>query len=171
MAGLRGNNAWWAFKVQSAKGSVGAFSESETTNTKQKGSKVPFSGGNIEPGRSFGQLAETDASRDRGVSYAKVGSMSGSPECYVRDDSIGALLYYVLGADAPTGTTNFTHVITPSNTLPYVTFYRMLSETLYEQFKDCMVSSLNIKTSAGEPITASASVVGIESKRLTADPT
>lgn len=171
MAGLRGNNAWWAYKVQSAKGTPAAFVETETPAAKQKGFKVPFSGGSIEPGRTFGQLAETDASRDRGVSYAKVGGMSGTPEAYVRDDSIGALLYYTLGADASTGPVNFNHVITPANTVPYVTFWRMLSETLYEQFTDCMVSSLNIKTTAGEPLTAAASVVGIKSTRLTTDPT
>jgi hypothetical protein len=133
--------------------------------------KVPFSGGSIAPVREIDQLAETDASRDQGVSFARSGGVEGTPECYVRDASIGALLFYALGADAPTGTTNFTHVLTPANSIPYVTFWRDIADTLFEQYQDCFVSSLTIRAGAGDPLTAAIGVNGLQSTRLTTDPT
>jgi hypothetical protein len=163
MAGLRGNTAWLMYQKQSVKGTAAAVAKATTI-------KSPYSGGSISPTREFDQLAETDANRDQGVSYVKIGGVSGNPEVYVRDASIGAFLFYVLGADAVTGATNYTHTITPAQSIPYVTFWNGLSETLYEQFKDCFVSSLEIKATAGSPLTATANILGREATRLTTDP-
>lgn len=165
MAGLRGNQAWLAFQKQTAKGTPAVWASTSAY-------KVPFSGGNVAPVRTIDQLAETDASRDQGVSFVRTGGVEGTPECYVRDASIGALLFYALGADAPTGTMpNFTHVITPANSIPYVTFARDIADTLFEQYQDCFVSSLTIRAGAGDPLTAALSINGLSSTRLTTDPT
>src|SRR4051812_31083941 len=138
MAGMRGNQAWLMFQKQTAKGTPAVVS---ATNAY----KVPFSGGSIGPVRTIDQLAETDASRDQGVSFVRTGGVEGAPECYVRDASIGALLTYTLGADAVAGTMpNFTHTITPANSIPYVTFWRDIADTLFEQYQDCFISSLTI---------------------------
>jgi hypothetical protein len=72
MAGLRGNQAWLMFQKQTAKGTPAVVS---ATNAY----KVPFSGGSIAPVRSIDQLAETDASRDQGVSFARSGGVEGTP--------------------------------------------------------------------------------------------
>src|SRR4051812_18021865 len=143
MAGLRGNQAWLMFAKQTGKGVTPVPA---ATNAY----RVPFSGGNIAPVRAFGNLAETDANRDQGVSYVASGGVEGTPECYVRDSSLGALLQAVLGTSLPTGTTpNFVHTITPANTVPYVTFWKDLSDTLYERYNDCFVSSLTVRAAAG----------------------
>lgn len=164
MAGLRGNTAWLMYQKQTAKGTPAVVSAANAY-------KVPFSGGSIAPVRTIDQLAETDASRDQGVSFARTGGVEGTPECYVRDASIGALLFYALGADAVTGTMpNFVHTLTPANSIPYVTFWRDIADTLFEQYQDCFVSSLVIRAGAGDPLSAAVSVNGLQATRLTADP-
>lgn len=163
MAGLRGNTAWLMFAKQTAKGTPATPAVANTF-------KVPFTGGSINPTREIDQLAETDSSRNVGISFTKTGGVDGTPECYVRDASVGALLFYALGADAVTGTTNFVHTITPANTIPYVTFWRDIADTLFEQYSDCKISNLTISTTAGSPLTAAVTVNGLASTRLTADP-
>jgi hypothetical protein len=163
MAGLRGNQAWLLAAKQATKGTPATVAAATTY-------KNPFTGGNIAPVRETDNLSETDASRDQGVAYVTTSGVEGSPELYARDDSAGAYLFWALGAVATTGTTNFTHVITPSNTLPYVTFWRNISNTLYERFTDCKVSSLTISAEAGSPLSIATSVQGLQATRLTADP-
>ena len=172
MAGLKGNNAWWMFQRQTEKGTIATVKKPSSVKTETVGAfKQPFSGGNIEPNRVFGKLAETDASRNIGVSYAKVGGVKGNPEGYVRDDWIGSALQGVLGLDAVIAAEpNYTHTITPTLSIPYFTFWKMQSETLYEQYKDCIFSSLQIKTTPGEPLVGTATVLGLQAKRLTTDP-
>lgn len=164
MAGMRGNQAWVMAQKQTAKGTVATFAAASAY-------KMPLSGGNIGPVRETDQLAETDSSRDRGVTYVTTGGVEGSPEFYVRDASIGFWLWAALGADAVTGTMpNFTHVITPSNSLPYITVWRDIADTLYEQYRDCKVGSLSISAEAGQPLTATAGIQGLQSTRLTVAP-
>jgi hypothetical protein len=163
MAGLRGNQAWLLAKKQTGKG---VAADPNTTGAY----KMPFSGGNISPVRETDNLAETDSSRDRGVTYVTTSGVEGSPEFYVRDSSIGFWLFAALGADAVTGTTNFTHVLTPANSLPYITAWRNIADTLFEQYRDCKVGSLAISAEAGAPLTATAGIQGLQASRLTAAP-
>lgn len=163
MAGLRGNIGWIMGAKQAAKGTAATPADATTW-------KNPFSGGNIGPTREIDQLSETDSSRDRGVSYVVTGGVEGSPELYVRDASIGAYLYWALGDAAVTGSTNFVHTITPATTLPYVTFWRNIGDTLFESFTDCKVGGLTIAAEAGQPLTATANILGRTPKILTADP-
>src|SRR3712207_3006533 len=124
MAGLRGNEAWLMFAKQASKGTAATVATATTH-------KVPFSGGNISPVRETDSLSETDSSRDQGAPYTVTSGVEGTPECYVRDTHVGGLLLGVLGADTVTGTMpNYVHTITPSNTLPYFTFWRSISSTL-----------------------------------------
>jgi hypothetical protein len=143
MAGLRGNNAWLMLAKQSAKGTA-ATPAVATTH------KLPFSGGNIGPVRETDNLSETDASRDQGVPYVTTTGVEGSPEVYVRDASIGAILTW----SARRGRRHrhdaeLHHAITPSNTLPYFTFWRNLSDTLWERYQDCQIGSATISGEAG----------------------
>lgn len=163
MAGLRGNEAWLMMAKQSAKGTPATVATATTHRT-------ALSGGNIGPVRETDIFAETDASRDQGVPFVTTSGVEGSPEIGVRDKNIGLVLLGVLGADAVTGTTDFTHVITPSNTLPYMTFWKGLSSTLYERYQDCQIGSVTLSAEAGGVLTAAMGIQGLVPTRLTADP-
>lgn len=165
MAGLRGNTAWLMAGKQSAKGVAHT-----TSITAPKTYKNPFSGGSIAPTRETDRLAETDSNRDVGVSFVKTTGVEGTPEFYVRDDSVAAWLYWGLGAVASSGTTNYTHTITPANSIPYITVWRNIADTLWEQFTDCQVSTLTFSSEAGMPLTVSAAIQGRTATRLTSDP-
>jgi hypothetical protein len=164
MAGLRGNEAWLMFAKQASKGTT-ATPATLTTH------RTAFSGGNIGPVLESDVFAETDASRDQGVPFKVASGVEGSPEVGVRDNNIGLILLGVLGADAVSGTgPNYTHAITPSNTLPYLTFWKGLSSTLYESYTDCMISSVTISAETGGVMTAAMGIQGRTPLRLTADP-
>jgi hypothetical protein len=169
MAGLRGNQAWLLAMKQSGKLGAGAAPVPSDT-VPNTAFKMPFSGGNIMPTRETDRLAETDASREIGDLYIQSTGVEGSPEFYVRDASIGFWLWAVMGAVAVTGTTNFVHTITPADSLPYIACWRNLSQTLYEEYKDCKVGSLNISAEAGQPLAATAGIQGLRATRLTATP-
>ena len=160
MAGLRGGQAYIARAKQTAKG---------TPNTTYA-EREPFSGGNIAPSREIDNLSETDANRDQGISYVQQTGVEGSPERYVRDTTIHHHLYDALGAIATTGTTDFEHVITPANSLPYLTLLKGLGGTLWEQFNDCKVGELTISSDTGGALTVSSDVQGREAVRLTSEP-
>lgn len=170
MAGLKGNVAWLAAAKQSARGTAAtvALPAAAVPGTY----KVPFAGGSIAPVRQTDNLSETDSSRDRGTSYVVTSGVEGEPSFYVRDANIGFWLQAGLGADAVTGTTpNFIHTLTPSNSLPYITAWRNIADTLWEQYLDCKVNSLGISAQAGQPLMCSAGIQGRQSTRLTTDPT
>jgi len=162
MGGLRGNDALFAFEKQTGKGTP------KTTATNWD--VTPFSGGSIGPVRAIENLSETDSSRDQGVAYVQNYSVEGTPEIYVRDENLHHVLESVLGTLSTTGTTNYTHTITPSSTLSYYTMYREIGDTLWERFEDCKVSEVTISAEAGQPLTASLNVMGRNAVRLTAQP-
>lgn len=159
MAGLRGNQAWWGWGKQSVKGTAASIAF-----------KSPFSGGSIGPTRNTAQLSETDANRDEGVTYVEQAGAEGSPEMYVRDSNIHSILNAALGATVTSGTTNYTHTTTPANNIPYLTLWKMLGGTLFEEFTDCLISELTISADTAGPLTATLSVMGREAERLAADP-
>jgi hypothetical protein len=170
MSGIAGNKAWWMIQKQTAKGTPAT----PILGTTAIGGayRLPFSGGSLAVNRVFGKLAETDASRDQGVSFAKVGGLAGTPEAYVRADSFAGLASYALGANTDGGTTpKFTHTATAGTASPpYITVWNGVGETLYEQYQDCFINSLQVKTTAGEPLTAAMNILGIKTTRLTTDP-
>jgi hypothetical protein len=158
MAGLRGNQAYLVSAAQSAKG---------TPATAWKQTNFFSSNASISPTRSIGQLSETDSNRQAGDNFVEQTSAEGSPQIYVREDTIHSWLYYALGAKVDSGETNFKHVMTPSAALPYLTLGRGIGGTLFEQFNDCMVSELNIAAGTAQPLTATATVMGIAAVRQT----
>ncbi len=169
MAGLRGNEAWLLAAKQTGKGVAAAVA---APGTGVAGAyKLPLSGGNISPVRETDNLSETDASRDQGVAYVTTSGVEGAPEFYVRDESAPFWLHAALGSIVSSGIApNRTHTITPSNALPYITAWRNISSTLYEQFRDCKVGSLTVSADAGAPLTLAAGIQGLQATRLTANP-
>jgi len=268
MAGLRSNQAWFMAQKQTAKGTI-ATPAVPTTGV-AGAYKMPFSGGNIGPTRNSDHLSETDANRDRGVTYVSSVGVEGTPEFYVRDASVGFWLQAALGgADAVTGGvagttsiattgiptggtftltmsgrttaaiaynataavvqtalnnlgiypqftsvsggplptavvltaaasaiptitadstgltggttptatitpgttgTAFSHTLTPGNTLPYISCWRSIADTLWESYQDCKVGTFTMSASAGSPLTAHAGIKGVVPTRLTTDP-
>lgn len=169
MAGLRGNEAWVLAAKQTAKGAAATIALPATGVAGAY--KMPLSGGNIAPVRETDNLSETDSSRDQGVAYVTTSGVEGSPEFYVRDASVPFWLHAALGSIASAGTApNRTHTITPGNVLPYITVWRNISSTLYEQFRDCKVGSVTVSADAGQPLTIAAGIQGLQATRLTADP-
>jgi hypothetical protein len=158
MAGLRGNQALFALAKQTAKGSP---------NTTYAASYA-FTGGSIQPSRSVGNLSETDAQRDQGVSYVENFGIEGTPEVYVREGNVHRLVHAALGATNTTGTTNYVHTATPAAALPYYTLYREIGGTLFEQFDDCMANEITFSADAGAPMTVGLSWLGLQATRLAA---
>lgn len=162
MAGLRGNDALFALQKQSARASAAALdADSDVT---------PFTGGNIGPARAIDQLSETDSSRDEGVSYVQQTSVAGNPEFYLRDSIAHHVLEAAMGTINTTGTTNYVHALTLASVIPYYTFYKEQSDTLYEKYADCMVNELTVSAEAGGPLTAGLDIVGRSATRLAAQP-
>lgn len=159
MAGIAGNLAWWGIAKQTAKNAPAATATYRT----------PFSGGNIVPAREVGRLAETDGSRDRGRSYVQQHSVQGTPEMYVRDDNVGMLLLAAMGADAASGTTNFTHIFTMGAALPYMTLFKGVGNIVYEKYQDVFISSLAFRAEAGQPLTVAAGVRGRQASFASVD--
>lgn len=168
MPALRGNVGWVMAQKQTA---FGTLATPAIPGAAAGAFKQALAGGGMAPSRTVANLAETDSSRDQGVSYVQNETIGGSPEFYARDDSLGFWLWAVLGADAATGTSpNWVHTITPANSLPYISVWRDVSDVLWEAYRDCKVSSLTIAASAGQPLTATATINGVTSTRLTTDP-
>lgn len=160
MAGIPGNQAWFGVGRQASKGTAADIIF-----------KDPFTGGNITPERPIERLSETDDNRDQGVAYLQRYGVTGSPECYVRDDSIVMHLLGVLGAISTSGAgPNYTHELTPATTLPYMTLFRSIGTAFWENYLNCLYNGLTIKGEAGGALTMSADIVGTLANQLAADP-
>lgn len=163
MAGLRGNQATVGVAKQTAFGTASAAIRFRSFLT----------GGNAgTPDRVVERLAETDASRDAGSSYLSRSGSSGTAEFYVRDDILPLILSAALGPTiTSSGTTNYTHTIDAQGTaLPYMTFWRDISATLWERYTDCIVTNATFRAEAGQPLICSISFIGRAATRLTTQP-
>lgn len=161
MAGLSGKSAWLGIARQT--GGTRIMGTAGTPPTAPT-FKMPFSGGSIGPVRETDRLSETDTSRDQSAAYVVTSGVEGSPEVYVRDDSIGAVLAAAFGGVATTGTSpNYTHTFTPANALPFYTLWRNVGGAtgIYEQYVDCNISAATFSAEAGAPLTAALTVQGL----------
>jgi uncharacterized membrane protein len=146
-----------AFAKQSAKGTPA------TTATYA----VPLVGGNIMPVRTASDLEETTTTRLRAQSFVENVSVEGEPEYAVRLSSLGLLLYAAMGAKAVTGAADpYTHTFTLANSQPWLTFWRMAADLVYERFTD-VKTNLTITSEAGQPVRASFSLQGLTNTSLT----
>lgn len=156
MAGIPGNRAYLVAAKQSAKAV-------EPTAWQDK---YFFEGGNLSPSRGTDQLAETDDTRNAGDFYVTQTAVEGSPEVYGRDDNVHHFLEYALGSSVHTGSTNFTHTITPAASLPYITFGKGQGNLLFEQYNDCKVDELTVAAGTASPLVVTAGIQGRSAKRL-----
>jgi hypothetical protein len=147
-----GNIADLALALQAAKGTAATAAQYRTF----------LLGGGLAPDRVVNDLEETSGTRLRSQSYPSMVSVTGTPEIAVRPDIIGAILFGALGDIATTGVeAPYVHEITPANTLPWFTAWRMLGDLVFERFVDCKLVQLVITSEAGQPLKAAITVEGI----------
>lgn len=164
MAGLSGKSAWLALARNNAAGDRSTNSAPVVPAPTTPTYKLPFSGGSIGPVRETDRLAETDVSRDQSAAYVTTGGVEGSPEVYVRMDSIGAILASVMGTVTTVAGPPNVHTFKPAQGMPYYTFWRNTggANGVYEQFVDVFVSSATFAAEAGAPLTAALAVQGLK---------
>lgn len=173
MAGLSGKTGWIGIAKQTGTGTKRVTSAGGGISPTVPAFRNPFSGGNIMPTRETDRLSETDSARDQGAAFVTSAGVEGSPEMYVRDDSLGIYLAAALGTPAaPSGTSpNFIHTFTPKQALDYYTFWRNVggdAAGVTEKFIDCFVSGLTISADAGSPLTVAANIQGLTASALAA---
>lgn len=151
MAPWPGNKYSVAFGKQTAKGTPAA----SATN------RVAVTSGGFTPKRDILQLAETDSSRQAGKSLVVGAHVEGNIGFYVRSAEIGLFAYGLLGANADSGTTNFTHIATMADTVPYFTVWETFGGVVISKYQDVRFTSLQIAGQAGGAITAQLSCFGL----------
>jgi len=83
----------------------------------------------------------------------------GTFSFFARPDLAAAILAWVLGADAVTGTGPYTHTITHANVLPWVTIEKHLDTV--ERITDCKINQVVIEGNSGQPISVEVSFLGL----------
>src|SRR3954469_11223003 len=140
MAGISSKIGNFGFAKQTAKGSVAAspiirlFANGEPS---------------LMPMKDRARYPETDSSQDLGGSYTSGMWVEGDIPLWLRPDAASFLFAAALGASADSGSTNYTHLITPANDVPYLTIWRNVGDVIFEQFQDCKVTALRVTGSAG----------------------
>jgi tail tube protein len=157
-----GNIADVAVALQTTKGTPSAASQH----------RFYLSGGGLAPERDHADVEETSGSRLRAEGFIRQARAGGTPQAFVRPDMIGLLLYGAMGAKAVTGAADpFTHTFTLALTQPWLTFWRMLGGLKFERFLDCKLTSLILRSSAGNPVSVEFGVAGLGVFHLTAQET
>jgi hypothetical protein len=149
-------NAWTLFVGKQA---------SKGTAQVATGKKLRYTGGFGPTGvRNTIQLAESDALRQAGDAVVIGFSVAGTSEHYVRVDEQHTMNELLLGSNATTGTTNYTHTAssTASGSTSYATLVRALnSTTLVERMIDCQIASATFRGGAEQVLTVSYDWVGL----------
>jgi hypothetical protein len=125
--------------------------------------KIPLLGGTVRARRTVNLLEETSSGRLRGQAYVSQVGAEGSPEYAMRPVASGLLLYGVLGAKAVTGVADpYSHTFTEAAELPWFTFWRMLENLKYEEFRDCRITQMVLTSEAGQPLRAAMTIMGLD---------
>lgn len=150
---VAGNSADLAFAFQGGKGSVA------TASTQ----RLYLAGGTqVHAEIVDAPYVETTGLRMRSDRYRASAHAAGAPDFYVMPKSGGALIYAVLGSKSVTGSGDpYTHVFTAAASTPWLTVWRTLSNLIYERFTDCKVTQLVIHGQSEQPLTVTATVMGL----------
>jgi hypothetical protein len=161
MPSIPGNAVTVAFGKQTGKGTP------QTTPQY----KLKLTGGDLAPVRDLLTLAETDASRQAGAQVVVGTHVEGTTEHYLRPTEFASIAYWALGANADSGSTNFTHTATPASSGPYITCYKAInSTTLIDQYSDLRVNTLTCRGGAGQALTYSVNWMGLNALLGQTDP-
>lgn len=123
------------------------------------------------PERTMGRYSHTGQGRDEGDAYTSLLAVQGEFSFYAHFDGFALPAYLALGAIADSGgPTNYTHTITPADTLPFFTLWRQVAGNIFERWQDCKCSLLRLESSAGQPAVVTMGVMGVKSTFLASDP-
>jgi len=96
------------------------------------------------------------------TAHKKMHKHDGSFDLNIRPQTGAMLFAYALGADAKSGAGPYTHVLTPTRPLPYVTIERGIkTDVKTERIIDCLISKLAVTGKAGDPIHLAVDFLGI----------
>jgi hypothetical protein len=107
-------------------------------------------------------LSETDATTQQSSDVIVGYQPGGSFKVYLRPDTAALLFKSLLGANADTGSTNYTHTITPSITTPYLTIYEVEPNSVWcRQFVDCRFTQIQLDGQTGGAIEATVTFAAL----------
>lgn len=133
--------------------------------------KLKLTGGGIDPVRDLLTLAETDATRQAGAQVVVGSHVEGTTEHYLRPTEFASIAYWALGANADSGSTNYTHTATAASSGPYITMYDATNvSTLVNQYTDLRVNTLTVRGGAGQALTYSVAWTGLGATLGATDP-
>lgn len=112
-----------------------ALEEAEIPLTWSNLDVLGFDRAGVKPGQSFGTVATPNL--------------------------IGLLLLGILGTDVVTGTGPYTHVITPSSVLPYLTAFGLFGSADWAKLVDSKISSLDLSWNAAGKVSVKCEIVSI----------
>lgn len=146
-----------AVAKQTAKGSPAAAAAFKTRVT----------GGNVEPVSNIITLAETGRNRLPRTLVKVSHGVDGNPSTAVREDIFGFWLWAALGTKSVAGAGDpFEHTLTPANTTPYFTLWRMLGDMVWEKFQDCKIVSFELTSEAENALSLALTIVGTKAVAL-----
>lgn len=130
-----------------------------------------LSGGGLGPHRTVRPLSGTHSTGFPERAGWAERFVEGDPEIFARPEPLGLLLYAALGSKSVSGASDpFTHTITPAAALPWLTFWRMVGDgTVIEQFVDCRIARLRIRSTHGQPLRVEMQVLGRVARRRTSN--
>jgi hypothetical protein len=158
VSGISSRKGTIAFAVQTAKGSPATVPA-----VKFKLSGAP----SLMPSRTIARYNTTDKGQDPGPAYVSQMGVSGDVPVYVHPDGAAFLFNAVMGQAVDTGATpNFVHTMTYADDVPWLTVWREVGGVITEQFVDVKATDLKISGQAGQPLTATLSLIGLQAAPL-----
>ena len=132
--------------------------------------KLKATGGSLRPNRTKLQLAETDATRQDGLTVVTGAHIEGSPTFYLRPSDAGLLFLLALGTDVVTGAGPYTHTITAAASPPYATWWKNLgANAIIDKYFDCVINSLHITGGANQVLAITPEIYGLNALMNTTD--
>lgn len=138
------------FGKQTAEGSALSVPKFETA----------MGGGFIGPVRTTEELPWTNESQDHVGDFVSLLGGTIDATLPVLPVSAGALLELILGSRSTSGAGPYTHAITPSDTLPFGTFFYKQPGGNYWTLADAKLGSWALNWSPGQPLEAVVSGIG-----------
>jgi hypothetical protein len=127
----------------------------------------------MDPGRVIIQLPETDGSSQQSPNSVVGSSPAGGFGTWMRSSEFDWLAQCCLGADADSGSADpWTHTATPTQAMPYVTFWDVIPGVQCTRYDDCRVGTLGAAGTALQGIDVTvANIVALSSTLGVTEPT
>jgi hypothetical protein len=138
----------------SARSAVTAFGKQSAEGTARTtpAFEIPMGGGFAGPERSTAELPWTNETQDAVGDYVERHGGLVDMTLPVLPVSSVALFEAVLGSRATTGAGPYTHAITPSDSLPFFTFFYAQPGGNYWQVTDTKIGAATLNWSPGSPL-------------------